>query len=186
MTTTPYPVACLVTPAGVEYDLAAQTTGLIQRAGKQTFTRPADTTAYTAGDLIAISTTAGSVAPLTFTGVTIAGGTGKGILDSLIIARSTVGICQIRAHVLKTSHAVANGDNSALIFTAIDLDNHFGFVEVSLTSAVNSGALGIGTGLGLPYSVTTDTLYIFLQAIAAFTPASAEVFTVIPIFHRYQ
>jgi hypothetical protein len=40
------------------------------------FTRPADTTAYASGDLVANSTTAGSVAPLTFSNVVRVNGAG--------------------------------------------------------------------------------------------------------------
>src|SRR5215207_5972656 len=41
------------------------------------FVRPANTTAYAIGDLVANSTTAGSVTPLSVTGARVANGTGS-------------------------------------------------------------------------------------------------------------
>jgi hypothetical protein len=55
---------------------------LIERVAS--FTRPADTTTYASGDLVANNTTAGSVVPLTFTAVTRSAG------DSVRIERARI------------------------------------------------------------------------------------------------
>lgn len=148
-----------------------------------TFTRPSNTTAYSIGDLIANSTTAGSVTPFSFTGATLGGSGGSGFITGGQLFKSSTVAATIRAHILKTSHAVTNGDNGALVFTSLDIDNYIGFIEFgfdgnALTAIGSSaGEVAQATDWALPYVLaSTDTLYVFLQARTAFTPANAGTF----------
>ncbi len=145
------------------------------------FTRPADTTAYAIGDLIANSTTAGSVAPMQFT-----------------VAREAAGSCMIRRVKITTSNASAlnaqkrlhlysaaptpvNGDNG--VFSTNGAATYLGAFDVTMDRAFTDGA----TGFGVPV-VGSDVLvklssgqivYGLLEARSAITPASGSTITVI-------
>ena len=148
-----------------------------------TFTRPANTTAYSIGDLIANNVTAGSVTPFSFTGATKTGSGGSGRITQARLYKSGSVSCSIRAHFLKTSHAVTNGDNGALVFTSLDIDNYIGMLDFdffgSALTAIGSGGGELASSVGPPLDYvlsSTDTIYVFLQAIDAFTPANAGTF----------
>lgn len=148
------------------------------------FTRPADTTPYAEGDLIANSVTAGSVSGIAFAGATKTGAGGSGQISKVKFRTSAVIAQAIRVHFLKTNHAVTNGDNGALLFTSLDIDNYIGSVDIS---AVASGRDSIGSGGSilvskaleqpLDYELASgDTIYAFIQALAAFTPGNAATY----------
>jgi len=146
-----------------------------------TFTRPADTTAYAVGDLIANNTTAGSVTRMSFTGASLGGSNGTGRITDLILSKSGTAAARIRAHFLKTDHAVTNGDNGALVLTSLDIDNYLGYMDVSFTGTDD----GVGSGgnlvaksydLPVPYSISGDTIYCVLEALTAWTPTSSGTF----------
>lgn len=158
---------------------------LVNVAGKQSFTRPNDTTAYAAGDLIANDTTAGSVLGLAITGATLSGSGGSGTITSVTIGKTGTAVAQIRAHFLKTQHAVTNGDNGALVFTAMDLDNYIGFADVNLADLAFPGVFGMAD-CAIDYELATgDTIYVFLEALAAYTPIAVAVHTAVVKFRRY-
>jgi hypothetical protein len=154
------------------------------------FTRPADTTAYAAGDLIANNTTAGSVTPMSFDGATLGGNGvgGTGRITDLILIKSGTAAVRVRAHFLKTSHAVTNGDNGALIFTSLDPDNYIGFMDVSFTGTddgVGSGGNLVAKSYDPPLSyvlASDDTIYVFLEALSAWTPTSSGTLGARPTF----
>ena len=158
---------------------------LVNVAGKQSFTRPNDTTAYAAGDLIANDTTAGSVLGLAITGATLSGNGGSGTITSVLLNKTGTAVAQIRAHFLKTQHAVSNGDNGGLAFTSIDLDNYIGFADINLADVATGGVFG-QADVSIDYELATgDTIYCFLEALAAYTPIAVAVMTVVAKFRRY-
>lgn len=142
-------------------------------------TRPADTTAYAAGDLVANSTTAGSVTPFTFAvparGVFI-------LRAKLLKSGATATNASFKLHLFKDSPTVTNGDNGALVYIEA---NHVDEIAIDLAgshgSDDNSGSgVYIKSSVWAPLFVFCDTnrlLYGLLEATAAYTPASAEVFT---------
>lgn len=136
------------------------------------FTRPADTTAYASGDLVANSTTAGSVVAMNF-GVT------PGPLQIRRVRVSKTGTSvtntSFRLHLYAGLPTVANGDNGAISST--QAANYLGQVDVSVAQAFSDGAAGMAaTEINcFPAGVA---IYGLLEARAAYTPASAEVFTV--------
>lgn len=148
--------------------------------GKQSFARPADATAYAVGDLIANSTTAGSVVPLTFAS---AGATGT--ITGVVVNKSGSAVAQVRVHFMKTAHAVTNGDNGGIVFTAIDLDNYLGSMDVNLSDLAGGGVMGEAYG-AIDYATAAGSIYAFLEALSAFTPASAETLTVAPRVRKYS
>lgn len=160
--------------------------GILAAPAPGGFTRPADTTAYAAGDLIANSTTAGSVVPLEIEGVTVAGDGGAGVISSVLVQKGGAAAALLRAHFFAAAPAVANGDNGALSVTPFDLADYVGFLDVSCSDPVAGGALGLTQGQGLEYVLAEgDSLFVLLEALAAFTPVSEAVFNVAVRLRRY-
>lgn len=145
------------------------------------FTRPADTTAYASGDLVANSTTAGSVTPLSFV---LGGFSALGQLR-LVRARitksgTTATNANFRLHLYQSSPTPANGDNGA--WSTSGAADWLGNIDVTSMLAFTDGCTGTGS---LPAGSEAflrlkagATIYGLLEAKAAYTPASAEVFTV--------
>lgn len=162
--------------------------GLIYSA-TTTFTRPADTTAYTAptgatqGDLIANSTTAGPVALPAFAVPSISNsGTAEGIVSRLSVNFATrKAAFTVRAHVFvgSTAPTFTNGDNGAIACSNIGVNTRYiGFVDLVTAPGV-AGSYGVDDSLGLEYSKgNADSIYVALEALSAITPANAEVITV--------
>lgn len=141
------------------------------------FTRPADTTAYASGDLVANSTTAGSVVPVTLANV--ASGAGMSAQVRRVRIRksgATITNGNFRVHLFaSTAPTVSSGDNAAIVI-ATGAANYLGQVDVTLSQTFTDGGFGAtATEINL-YGV--QTVYALLEARAAYTPASAEVFTV--------
>lgn len=145
-----------------------------------TFTRPADTTAYASGDLVANSTTAGSVTPMSFT-VARTNDASFSVRRARITTSSTsVTNASFRLHLYQSSPTAANGDNSAWSTTT---SGYLGAIDVTVDKAFSDGAGGTGVPLaggemtGLPTS-GARTIFGLLEARAAYTPTSAGTFTV--------
>lgn len=144
------------------------------------FTRPADTNAYASGDLIANSTTAGSVAPMQFTVARVEGGTG--MIRRVRIRKSGTGITNavFRLHLYNTAPTPSNGDNGAWLTN--QGANYVGAMDIVVNRAFTDGAAGNGVpvdGMEINFDLPSGTvLFGLLEARAAYTPANAEVFTV--------
>lgn len=147
------------------------------------FTRPADTTAYALGDLVANSTTAGSVTPLSWTAARVAAG-------SFLVRRArakksgtSVTNASFRLHLYSASPTCTNGDNGAWLTTvsgylaSIDLDMSSSNGRVFSDAAAVNGTPNVGSDLGVKLA-SGQTMYGLLECRAAYTPGNAEVFTV--------
>lgn len=149
------------------------------------FTRPADTTAYVSGDLVANSVTAGSVSPLGF--VAARGGVGTGMIRRVGLLKSGTGVtnASFRVHWFNAAPFVTNGDNGAL--TGNLLSSYLGAFDVIIDRAFADGAAGFGTpiiGSEISFELNdaSNILYALIEARADYTPGSAEVFTLRPEF----
>lgn len=140
----------------------------------QTITRPADTTAYASGDLVANSTTAGSVTPFSIPNVTTARGL-PAVIKRVRLRKSgaTVTNANIRVHLFTVSPTVGAGDNAA-ISIATGSAGYIGSVDVASMQAMTDGGAGF---VAADIAVRSQTLYALLEARAAYTPANAETFT---------
>ncbi len=143
------------------------------------FTRPSDTTAYASGDLVANSTTAGSVVPMTLTVARNAGGTGVIQRVRLKISGTVITNASFRVHFYRASPTVTNGDNGVWLSTE---STYLGWCDVTVDKAFSDGAKGIGipgsgAGTVISFDASAKSLYALIEARAAFTPISAEVFT---------
>lgn len=152
------------------------------------FTRPANTTQYTSGDLVANHATAGSVVPMLFP----VNGRGFKIWRATLLRSSTtVTDAQFRLHLYKDSPTVANGDNAAWSTSA---SGYQGFIDIDgQAPAFTDDSIGHGVYLSnavfAPMFVVTDAdrkLYGLLEARDTYTPTSAEVFTVTLLGEAYS
>lgn len=143
------------------------------------FTRPADTTAYASGDLVANSTTAGSVTPMTLTVPNFNQGFRVRRFKLHKNGTSTTN-AQFRVHLfVSPTITAANGDNGAFSTSAVA--NYIGSADVTIAQAFTDGAAGFAlpsTGTDMAAIPTgAAAVYALLEARAAYTPASGEVFT---------
>lgn len=147
------------------------------------FTRPADTTAYASGDLIANSTVAASVAGMQFPAGPLIIRRAKLIKDD-----DDVTLANFRLHLFTgdpCASAPANGDNGALGLNT-DIAEYLGSVDFDMTASpdiyntAGNVAVGVplnGTEMLAPTEANAD-IYGLLEARAAYTPVSGETFTV--------
>jgi hypothetical protein len=150
--------------------------GVLQVAVEATFARPADTTAYASGDLVANNTTAGSVTAMSFTvsraaaaGITVAG---------VRIRKTSTGVqnAAFRLHLYSTSPTVTNGDNGAWLSNQAAA--YLGSVDVTMDKAFSDGACGY-TPCSIPHRIASGSaIFGLLEARGAYTPVSAETFGV--------
>lgn len=145
------------------------------------FTRPSDTTAYASGDLVANSTTAGSVTPMTFN---VGYGQGLKLYRAGVKFNSaTPTNAKFKLHLYGSLPTVTNGDNGAWLSTESGYQGSIDIDASALTFSDSTKAFGVyvNTAVGLPMMLVTDVnlrLYGLLAATAAYTPTSAEIFTV--------
>ncbi len=151
------------------------------RTPSANFTRPSDTTAYASGDLVANSTTAGSVVPLTFT-IDPSGGGGDYLIRRIRLKKTSTSTtnASFRLHLYLGSPVPTNGDNGAWLTSE---SIYIGAFDVTVDRAFTDFSKGIGvpvTGSEVSFAThPSGTVYGLLEARAAYTPASAEVFTVV-------
>lgn len=152
-------------------------------------TRPADTTAYASGDLVANSTTAGSVTPFSFTNaVRFPGGSVR--IERCRIQKSGTSTtnASFRVHIYSATPAsIANGDNGAW---STSIAGYIGAFDVTLDRAFTNGAEGAGltltnTPMTCKPSGSAIALFALVEARGAYTPASAETFTVLLEAYRF-
>lgn len=168
-----------------------------------TFTRPADTTAYAAGDIVANSTTGASVVPLRFPALRVPNGSGVITGARMLKSDDDLVNASFRLWVFANQPFAAAGypaDNAALTLTYAALQSFVGYFD--FTSFVDAGSANVAVANPsrniAPFSCarsqrmpTSDTitvggvtydgtqlLYGVLEARAAYTPGNAEQFTV--------
>ena len=140
-------------------------------------TRPADTTAYAFGDLVANSTTAGSVTPISLS-MSRSAGLG-GMVRRVRLRKTSTSItnASFRIHFYRSSPTCSNGDNGAWLTN--QSANYVGAVDITCDRAFTDGASGNGVpNVGSELNFTSDTYYALIEARGAYTPGNAEVFTV--------
>jgi hypothetical protein len=148
----------------------------------QSFTRPADITAYASGDLVANSTTAGSVAALEFPG-------GPYLIRRAIMTKSqdaTTG-ASFRLHLFSANpvaSAPAAGDNGALSLNVAS-SGYIGSMDFAMTTAPdiyntagNLAAAAPLSGSEMLAPAAANVVYGLIEARGAYTPASGETFSV--------
>lgn len=149
------------------------------------FTRPANTTAYVSGQLVANSVTAGSVVPLSWTAARVAAGNFFIRRVRLYTSSTSITTANFRVHFYTASPTIANGDGAAWSTTT---SGYVGSMDVAVIEAFTDGAAGIGVpnnGSEIGVALASgQTIFGLIEARAAYTPTSAEVFTVVPEIYQ--
>lgn len=152
------------------------------------FTRPNDSTQYSAGDAVSDATTTATAA--TFLIPSMGAGSGMGgIIHSVTLHKSDQDQtgADFDIYFFK-SQPVATGwdDNAAVAITDTEWQSCVGFVSFTASTdarSVVTGDIYCKSNLDLPYECGTDTttvvapLYYLIIARGTYTPAAQEVFT---------
>lgn len=152
-----------------------------------TLTRPADMIAYAAGDLVANSATATSVAAIALAAARVNGGTGLIRRVRLSTTRTGAsGTDVLRVHLFRNDPAlasgIANGDNGAFSVNGVAAI-HLGHADVTLDRVFRDGAKGVaipavGSDILFDAGPSTTNIFALIEARGAYAPASGETFTV--------
>lgn len=145
------------------------------------FTRPANTTAYASGNLVANSTTAGSVVPLTFAlGNSFGPGSFRMTRARISKTGTSATNANFRLHLYQSAPVPTNGDGGAWLTTRAA--DWLGNIDVTSMLAFADGCCGTGSaaaGSEMFLKLASGAIvYGLLEAKAAYTPVSGEVFTV--------
>lgn len=168
-----------VTPAATESHLGEVGGNLAMIS--TAFTRPADTTAYTAGDVVGDSTSALTMQALA-NAARVSGG--SGYVTGVKITTDKKSITpRLRLHLFNTNGATLSNDNAAMQTRYADASKRVGYVDLPAmttgTDSTNSTeSFTQDLTLRLPYTCAATSLYYVLEALDAFTPASGQAITV--------
>lgn len=168
-------------PSGVWTELACDASGdlalSVVSTGHTTsvsFTRPSDTTAYTAGD--AVGATGGS-AILTFAsmGKTTGGNVMIAGVDLEIdVASVPSGMTTFKLHLYNAS-PTAIADNAAWDLVAGDRAKYLGYVAIATPEDMGSTLWSQNAQVDKQVLLASGSLYAVLQTVGAYTPTSAAV-----------
>lgn len=144
------------------------------------FTRPADTTAYASGDIVANSTTAGSVAPMVFDV-----GTSQGVVRAAGFKTSNTALASgstFRLHMWSQAPTVAGGDNAAVFAVGAGLATsagYLGYIDVSVDTYFSDASFGRAAAMAdIHFDLGGSTLlYGLFEARGAISPGSASTIT---------
>lgn len=144
------------------------------------FTRPANTTAYATGELVANSVTAGSVVPMAFKlDNSFPMGQFRLTRARLYKSGTVITNATFRLHLYQALPTVTNGDGGAWLSN--NAANWLGNIDISSMLAFSDGAAGTGScPAGSEQFIREGSgtvIYGLLAALGAYTPASAEQFT---------
>lgn len=154
------------------------------------FARPADTLAYAAGDLVANSTVLGSlVVPKIQNVMRMVGEAVR--VERIRLRKTSVTLVSatFRVHLFRIAPTLSVADNgvfnAAGVLALADITGYVGGFDVTMDVAGAAGASGrgvplMGSGVTLEASGTVGdetTVWVVIQATAAYVPASGETFT---------
>jgi hypothetical protein len=149
------------------------------RTVTQSFTRPADTNAYTAGDTVNNSTSAPTV--LTFTGMAREPGRG-GTIQSAVLTMSSVAslAAELDLYLFDTAPTMQS-DNAPWTPSDSEIQSLVAIISfysvLRRTSANNVQYVAGSLGQSYTCLASTTNLFGLLVARNAYVPASAEQFT---------
>jgi hypothetical protein len=144
------------------------------------FTRPANTTAYAVGQLIANSTIAASVVPMALTVARDLDFTGM-IRRARIKVSDTAWLnATVRVHCYKNSPTVSNGDGGNWVSSESE---YLGALDVSFDKQFSDpfvkgiGVPNNGSEINFAPAAGTGSIFCLLEARSAVTPASGSAWT---------
>ena len=171
----------------VEFDLAANEDHIGEVGGKLTrvdveFTRPANTTAYTAGDVV--SNDATTTTPMAFANLArVNAGSGYIVAARLVTDKKSI-TPKIRVHLFNAADPTLSGDNVAHQEKYADIGKRIASFDLAaMTTATDTSNSDTSRAsddtLRVPFAcaAASRTVYAVLEALDAFTPASGQKFT---------
>lgn len=151
------------------------------------FTRPANTTGYTNGQVIANSVTAGSCVPITLAVARINNASFM-IRKLRLKVNDTAWLnATVRVHLYKNSPTYSNGDGGTWLTTE---SAHIGYADILLNLQFSDPVVkGIGVpSFGSEWNDTpssgTQNIFAVLETLSAVTPASASIWTLVAETHQ--
>lgn len=145
------------------------------------FTRPNDTTPYTAGDVVSDNATTTTMQAIANAARVSGGG---GYIVGVRIATDKKSVTpRFRIHFFNTNGATVSGDNLAYKEVYADSSKRVFFHDMpAMTTATDTTNSDMSRATDkdarIPYTCAATSLYFVLEALDAFTPASGEKFTV--------
>lgn len=145
-------------------------------------TRPANTTAYTAGDVVCNSATTCTL--LAFTDILdVPGGSGH-ILGIRYVCDQKSIVPRTRFHLYNASNPTVAADNVAMRESFADVSKRLGYVDLPALATpedTTNSDMSYTQDFGLRHPVRaatgSRTLYVLRKTLDAYTPASASVCT---------
>ena len=143
-----------------------------QSTTSATFTRPADTNVYAAGDAVSNSTSAPTI--LSFAGAARATG-GSGLILSARHIKNNTTAANYRLWLYRETAAAVN-DNAAFALLWANRATRIGFIDFSHTTgaAGSDSSSSIVTFANLPFLATGTALFGQMTTTSVYTPSSAE------------
>lgn len=150
-------------------------------------TRPSDTTAYAANDSVADSTSAPTMLAL-LNAARVSGG--SGYITGIRVTTDKKSITpRFRLHFFNTNGATATNDNAAFKTAYADISKYIGYWDMpamitgaDTTNSTDSRSVDLTPRL--PFTCAATTLYVLLETLDAFTPASAQKISVTVFLDR--
>jgi hypothetical protein len=148
-----------------------------------TLTRPANTTAYSANAVINTATSGATIT--SFTSVLPVTGADGYIVAVRALTNVNSFATAVRLHFFKATPTASVQDAAQFTLLNADFDNRVGYVDLSGWTSGGTGSdasvcfgsfPGSGSSLPLELASGSTTLYAILEARAAFTPTSGQVF----------
>lgn len=145
------------------------------------FTRPADTTAYAAGDAVGDSTSALTMQALA-NAARVSGG--SGYIVGLRVTTNKKSITpRIRVHFWNTNGATLSNDNAAFQSKYADISKRVGYWDmpamITPADTTNSDqSTAIDMTVRIPYTCAATNLYYTLETLDIFTPASGDAWSI--------
>lgn len=142
-----------------------------------TFTRPADTTAYAANDVVGPAVTAN----LSFAGAFRVNAGSAYIVKAKLKTNQSTNTAQFRLHLYNAA-PTAIADNSPATLLFADEAKHLGWIDFPTMQTEGTGsdaAIALWTGQISAMAAAADTtIFGVLETKTAFTPASGQQFAV--------
>lgn len=139
-------------------------------------TRPADTNAYTGGDVVGPSSSTGG-AILEFPLINSVNGSGHIIITDLNfrvdVSAVPSGMTNFRLHLYRIPPPSALADNAAWDLTAVDRESYFDYIDVGTPVDVGSTLYVRTSGINLKlYLANLTSMFGYLVTNGGYTPTS--------------
>jgi hypothetical protein len=159
-------------------------------AATASFTRPSNTTAYAALDVVSDSTSATTLMALA--GAARAAGRGGYVTKVRLVTDQKTNTARFRVWFYTASNPTVAADNSPYLLLWADRASRIGYVDLvpmATEDATNStAASALSTSARLAYQCASgdSALYAVLETLDAFTPASGQLFYLEAVFEQSE